>query len=423
MAKPRQRESGASLVMMMAVLTILLVLAASMVALLLNAQSSRNRDRQRAETFNVAEASLDDALARLAAAWPDTESLSPVWEAAQEESFRNAYLADGLAAQYPTLRVKEWFYDNSDSTGDGVIDDNDLGWDASGPAGVSDGKMYVEVQAQDGDRSTRIRVLAERQPMSLGLPGDFVFYGAGDLWSHGGSIVFGVDPGSEPDPGEQIKAYVGEDYENDGSAVASPLVVTYVAGTAADIPNVFAGSTIPPLESVMNQAILDGLRATATATDNYYTSGTEVDEKNGFTPTIPGDPESIQPMPPDTTRDDLSGLVYVKTTSDINWQVKGQWNTPKRPGILVIDGAPLKVAGNSACDYYGLVYLTHGTTDLGGMRVHGIVISASGQCELGGNQTLNYNREVWENLSGTITASVRIVPNTWRELPPLAGAF
>lgn len=423
MAKLRQRESGASLVMMMAVLTILLVLAASMVALLLNAQSSRNRDRQRAETFNVAEASLDDALARLAAAWPDTDSLSPVWGAEQEESFRNAYLADGLAAQYPTLRVKEWFYDNSDSTGDGVIDDNDLGWDASGPAGVSDGKIYVEVQAQDGDRSTRIRVLAERQPMSLGLPGDFVFYGAGDLWSHGGSIVFGVDPGSEPDPGEQIKAYVGEDYENDGSAVASPLVVTYVAGTAADIPNVFAGSTIPPLESVMNQAILDGLRATATATANYYTSGTEVDEKNGFTPTIPGNPESIQPMPPDTTRDDLSGLVYVKTTSDINWQVKGQWNTPKRPGILVIDGAPLKVTGNSACDYYGLVYLTHGTTDLGGMRVHGIVISASGQCELGGNQTLNYNREVWENLSGTITASVRIVPNTWRELPPLAGAF
>ena len=109
----------------------------------------------------------------------------------------------------------------------------------------------------------------------------------------------------------------------------------------------------------------------------------------------------------------MSGLVYVKTSSAINWQVKGQWNTPKRPGILVIDGAPLKVAGNSACDYYGLVYLTHGTTDLGGIRVHGIVISASGQCELGGNQTLNYNRDVWENLSGTITASVRIVPNTW----------
>jgi hypothetical protein len=259
--------------------------------------------------------------------------------------------------------------------------------------------------------------------MNLGLPGDFVFYGAGDLWSHGGSVVFGVDPGSEPEEGEQIKAYVGSDYTNSGSAVASPMVVTYVAGTAESMPNVFPGSTIPPLESVLNSGILETLRLAATATGNYYTSGTDVDEKNGFTPTVPGDPESIEPMPPDTTLDNLSGLVYVDTSSDVNWEVKGQWNTPRRPGILVIDGAPLRVAGNSACDYYGLVYLTHGTTDLGGMRVHGIVISASGQCELGGNQTLNYNRDVWENLNGTVTASVRIVPNTWRELPPLAGAF
>ena len=414
-------QTGASLIMIIAVTAIVVVLSTAMIALVAQAKNSRTRDRQRAQTFNAAEAAVDDALARLAAGWPKTVGGSPVWGAAQEQTFKTAYLANGLAAQYPTLRIKESFYDNSNSPTpvDTVIDATDYTYDANG-----DGMMYVEVQAQDGAKSTRIRVLAQRQPVSLGLPRGVAFYTTSTLWSHGGSDVFGVDADGVPPAGTQVKAYVGTNYTNDGSAKPAPNVFTYVGGTAPNMANVFPNSSVPPLASVLNQAIIDSLKIAAQSASptNYYTSGSQVDEKSGFTRTNSADPDTIVPLPPDTTKHDLSGLVYIKTTGDINWQPQNQYNSPSYPGILIIDGANLKCTSNG--DYYGLIYLTGGITDLGTLNVHGMVISAGGnQCELGGSQILNYNDRVWQNLSSMYTASVRIVPNTWRELKPLTGQF
>jgi len=55
-----------------------------------------------------------------------------------------------------------------------VIDPTDYTYDDNG-----DGLMYVEVQAQDGKRSTRLRVLVERQVRSSGIKRDGLYsYGS-----------------------------------------------------------------------------------------------------------------------------------------------------------------------------------------------------------------------------------------------------
>jgi len=437
MSSRNSRQTGASLVLILGVSAILFVLALATFALVANAQFSRNRDRHRAMTFNAAEAAVDDALARLAASWPQTQSMSPVWGPAQEQAFKTSYLGEGLAAQYPTLRIKELFYDNSNKPVpvDNIIDATDYTYDAGGPNGIPDGQMYVEVQAQDGTRSTRIRVLAQRQPVSLPIPRGVVFYTAGDLETSGGSEVFAVDPGYGPPPGVQVTALVGNDYVANGSA-ESPTVVTYYGGAYSGpaTPLVLQAppdSPVPPLGIMLDPAVLDNLKgAASTATPtNYYTSVSSghPDEKAGFTQAFPGMPETIEPMPPDSTEDDLSGLVYIEPTvpnNPINWQFKHQWNSPQHPGILIVDGDSLKSEGMEAADYYGLVYVNGGLQQLGNVKVHGMVIcSGAGLADLTGSQNILYNDEVWRNLSQAYTASVRIVPNTWRELKPLMGVF
>lgn len=421
-------QTGASLILIIAVTAIVVVLSTAMVALVANAKNTRIRDRQRAQTFNAAEAAVDYALAQLAAGWPKTESMKFVWGATQEQAFKDSYLANGLATQYPNLRVKWWFYDNTNNPipADNVIDSTDYNYDRGGPASPTtpDGLLYVEVQAQDGAKSTRIRVLAQRQPVSLGLPRAVPFYTAGKLETAGGSEVFGVDPDPPLPDLMQVKAYVGDDYESHGGA-SSTSVVTYVGGDATLVPGkVYPNRPdVPPLAGVLNPAIIDSLKSAAQSASptNYYTSGSQVDEKSGFTRTNSADPESIVPLPPDTTKDDLSGLVYIKTTGAINFEPKNQYNSPSYPGILIIDGADVMFTSNGV--YYGLIYVTGGTTDLGTLDVHGMVISAGGNvCKLSGSEILNYNDRVWQNLSQMYTASVRIVPNTWRELQPLPAS-
>ena len=72
-------------------------------------------------------------------------------------------------------------------------------------------------------------------------------------------------------------------------------------------------------------------------------------------------------------------------------------------------------------EYYGIIYVDGGTTDLGNVRVHGAVICAGGaSSQLGGTQTISYNDKVWMKLNEQITLNAKIVPNSWREVPPVA---
>lgn len=437
-------QTGASLIMIIAVTAVLVVLAASMVALVTNAQSSRDRDRHRAQTFNVAEAAMDDGLARLANDWPTDSTKSPVWGPPQETAFKNSFASDtnGLQAQYPTLRVKEWFYDNSDRNGNNVIDSDDYTYDKNG-----DRLMYVEVQAQDGGRSTRLRALAQRQTRSPGIPRGMVWYNYAELRATGGSVVFGVDTDGWPPSGVGLKAYVGRiavdtakpvpngvGYFLATGSVSAPDVTVYVGGKAwndhIDNPlvdsKVLIEQPVPTLGEVVYPDFITSLKTMAQSStpSNYYTDTSELDKHlSGFVRSDPNDANSITPSPPITSNDDLSGIVYVDLGGTRTWNpnLKEQWNSPDYPGILVVDGN-VEMNGMEATNYYGLIIATGHIVFRGTMKVHGILISAKGSCDLSGAQTACYNDKVWQNLYRLLTASARVVPNTWRELQPLPAS-
>lgn len=410
----RRQETGAALIMVVGAIAALAVMAAAITALTVNVKHNTARDRQQTKTFNVTEGVLDHAMAQLASSWPTSDALAPTFV---PKDFTDRYLTEGMESQYADLQVQAWFFDDSNENplDDEVINSEDYNWDAN----LND-RMYVEVQASNGDRTTRVRALVERETISLGLPRGVAFYTESTLWSHGGSTVIGIDPGGAPPVGFGVKGYIGDTsanaYRNSGGNSFDPAVNLYVAGpTGPGIANVHYGQQVPPLDEMINPAMLDLLKGMASPS-NYYIDASKV-STNGFTRTVASDPESISPMPPDTSKDDLSGVVFVETTGSVQWQIKDQFNSPEHPGILIIKGADLKLT--SGGDYYGIIFVEGGTTDLGNVTVHGALVCGPGSgSELGGAQNVSYNDKVWLNLSGAVTVAAKLVPNSWRELHP-----
>jgi type II secretory pathway pseudopilin PulG len=405
-------QTGSSLIMIIGVIAALAILAAALVVLIVNVQADSARDRQQTRAFNVTEAALDDALAILAARWPTTLELTPQFS---ESTFVDRYLADGLAAQYPDLSVQVWFYDDAigedasgdsyDTNGDGIVSADD-GWtyDMNG-----NDRIYVEAQATAGDRSSRVRALVMRDTISFQIPRGVAFYTEGDLRTHGGSEVIGIDPGGEPPAGYGVVGYIHDAYTNQGGTSYDPDVTVY-AGEFASNPaelsgNVVISPDIPEVESMLDPRILDYLEFMSQP-DNYYTDPDDVSD------------HYMEPTADDPDPDDLTGLVYIESTELAKYQVLGTFNSEDDPGVLIVRGGSLELTGGG--EYYGLIYVDGGTTDLGGVVVHGAVICAGGGAsELGGSQTISYNDKVWLALNDDITLAAKLVPNTWRELQPI----
>jgi len=66
---------------------------------------------------------------------------------------------------------------------------------------------------------------------------------------------------------------------------------------------------------------------------------------------------------------------------------------------------------------YGIVYVVNGFVLGGNAEVHGMVV-AEGWGNLHGTRAVDYNQNVIDNLQRPLTLSVKLVPNTWRELQP-----
>jgi type II secretory pathway pseudopilin PulG len=404
------QQRGSSLLMLIGVIAVLAILSATLVALIVNAQANSARDRQSTRVFNATEAAVDDALSILAARWPTTVELTPQFD---ESAFKSRFLDGGLAGQYGDLRVQVSFYDDAigedaegtsyDTNGDGIVSAGD-GWtyDMNG-----NDRLYVEAQASSGGRATRVRALVTRDTVSFHIPRGTAFYTQGDMRSHGGSEVIGVDPGGEPPAGYGVVGYVGNEYLNQGStsydARVSVYVGNYIGNPASMPPNVSVSTDIPAVDGMLDPRIIDYLEMVSKP-DNYYTDPDDVSD-HYTTPT------ATNPDP-----DDLTGLVFIESAELAKYQVLGTFNSEDDPGILVVRGGSLELDGGG--EYYGIIYVEGGAADLGNVIVHGAVICAGGAAsELGGAQTIRYNDRVWMALNEEVTLAAKLVPNTWRELP------
>lgn len=387
--KTPNTESGSALILVIGVIAALATLAAAMVMLLGNVQANTARDRAQKTSFSVSEAAVDAAMAQLSDAWFTADT--PF-----DRDYLDSYLGSLSAAGYAPAEVYVTFYDNS-GTGGGL--GTTAGWDSNG-----DNRLWVEAAATTNKRTTRVRVLVERQMLNLGLLDNIAVWTGGtlDKGSSASSVSYEVlGPGA-------TTAIVQYNMLADTPHQFDPLVITQV-------------SPATPANELFTPGLRTYLRAEAARID-----------EPGVAKLYTGTGNVIG------TISNLAGLVYVDSgaassrqlpieqkvnftaggTSRVAINGDGVGSHPA-PGVLIVDAKSLQLVGN--VDYYGLIFCTGAITIQSGFTVHGMVLAAAenvtdNAITLLGSNAIVYNDNVRANLDREYSVSVHMVANTWREL-------
>jgi hypothetical protein len=156
MMNQRPRERGAALILLIGITATLAILAAMMVSMLANQERATAQERTRKTTQQYADGALDTAvtyakakkISTTSASWLTTQELVDAYSA----GFPGGVLPDGMSVTFSV-------YDNGTTPG--------VGYDASGPDGVPDGMMWVEVVITYQDKTSRSRVLMRQREESV----------------------------------------------------------------------------------------------------------------------------------------------------------------------------------------------------------------------------------------------------------------
>jgi hypothetical protein len=411
-----RREEGSTLVLVMGIAATLAILGITLVAVVANAQENTLRERTRAKSFHVAEAALDAAMANISPRWPgpsDVPVAFPVVSFADQ--FRPP---DGQTAEYPgpssadVPSVSVAYYDDKDTNGDQLINAADSHVDSD-----DNGMMYIDVQAQVLNRTSRIRVKVQRTYFQPQVPADEVLWCGGALQNSGGGG--GVMPKVTIENGNPLNDPEGIQ----GAVDVLGGIENYPAIIDTDHIDVQYGDSTDPLhddprslEDAFPKVARDEIIKTAMAGGRYF------DSKNtlpGKTPleTAEASPLSAYGGP------GLAGLTVIRQTTDPiqTYQLNGgvPLNTESSPGFLMLlGGINFKIGGTAA--FYGLLFVD-GTVDVdkGTPSIHGALF-CTGNVDFRGTCNLMFNYLALANglSSQTLPATVCMVPNTWRELQP-----
>lgn len=392
--KTSKRDAGSALILIIGVIAALAILATTMVVLLGNVQANTSRDRAQKTSFSVAESAVDAAIAQLSDTWP---TASTTFDSA---TYLKPYL-DGLsAAGYATPTVSVHFYDNTEPDGSLGTDSYDIG--PSAP----DNRIWIEATATTNKRTTRVRVLAERVMVNLGLLDNIA------VWTPG---MF---------DSQSLASSVGFEVLGPGATQAIVEYNTLAAGSKSLDSTVKAISPATDANLLISPELLSYFRAEAVRVNT-------VGEAKLYT-----DVSAIG-----NAVNNWKGLIYVDSnaatdsrqltsTQNVTWN----WNNTElngdgvgsnqKPGVIIADAKLLKIQGNgSGFDFYGLIYCTGAVEITGGVRIHGMVLAGAvgvpaetDAIKLIGSQSVIYNNNVRANLDKQYSVSVHMVANTWREL-------
>ncbi len=400
-------QRGSVLVMVIGLTAALAILAGSLVILTVNVQGNSSKDRQQKKSFNVGEAALDAALFKLGSAWPDVTH--PVaWATADKDAFR----AQFDTSLFPNPKTGSFsyvvFYDNSDTNGDGAIGPfdvrypgdpsypGDANYDA-GPGAGGDGLMFVEVQSGVGKRASRLQAQVQRVNWEGVFPRGIAVAADGEIYANNHKGPIGVDLPLGPD---QSYAVAKSSLPIDADAYQPGIIVPQV------VP-------MPVVDSVLDpQIVLDLIEI---AKPESYYSGNQ------------------RP----SSQADWEGIVVIQTSGTVDMPNSGVFNSDgvgsnKKPGILIVvgpnypDGPPsggLDVNGHS--EYWGMIYTDGHWRNTGTSEVHGMLLAkgtvTTRAVEMKGDRDVMYNDRCIMNLNSMIPLKARLVPNTWREITPVAG--
>jgi type II secretory pathway pseudopilin PulG len=395
-------QRGAALVMIIGVIAVLAVLAATLVMVTANAMQGTAADRERAQAFNLAEGALDKAMNVLSARWPDSSAIYPQVDPTEfwhEFAYPTPLPTptDAVADQYaPPVaggdRTSVEIYDNS------AARDH---WDANG-----DKIMWVEAQGDVGVKKARVRAQVIITPGNLNLP-------PGAIQTPGSVLIKGASgvtaevlaPGSN-----QAGIYCSN--WNDGTAVQKPPLPTQVA--LAD------NTDLPPALSADELGYLKTVAQSSLSPKRYFTYADWI----AWTATLPADA-------------DMEGVFYVDAPgqtvmwpSSLNYNHTGDGVSSTdasgnvlKPCLLVVNAALLTWQSNAP--FYGVVYCSGQMDFQGTPDIHGMLISDSPSTDmkspaidLAGDYALTYNDNVRQNLLDSLALNVKIVQDTWQEIAP-----
>ena len=447
-----RNQEGAALIMVLGIGAALAILGATLVMVTGNSQGGTQIDAQRTQTFNVAEAGLDNAVYQMGAAWPSAAGPMDMGP-----TFRNPFPTE----EFPDPPAGKQFIDVTLTAPDPADYPADSNW-------------WVTSQANVGGKASRIRALVQR--VSIGVstlaPG-VALYAGGDVALIGNSTISGPLDNGQPIASGQV--YGNMSCNGNINFSRAPM---HIRGEWSGSGNIIGtktthDQTVPTFDEVMPPSAILNLKniAQATPTNGTVYNGLSYTGNNDVTYTSPlyingnlvlnGNGTFKAPAvyvkgnvtAMGNTKIDV-GSMYVtgswSTTGnvqftnlgptyiagDVTMTGNGTWRMPliysdgnvtftgnesiggngvgsNIPPTIIYTSKNLSWNGNGA--FYGLISAGGDFTGNGNGMINGQVI-VKGHVKPTGNFNLTYNTDVNNGIRTNAAYSAKLVTNTWQEI-------
>ena len=459
----RTNQDGIALIMVIGIIGLIAIMATTLVMVVGNSQSDTLTNRQRAQTFDVAEAGLDDAMYTIGNTWPTGITTTPAVMSMNYSAFQSSYQSSSDSAEFPSapsgksfMQVEQWA-PSSDPTAANT--------------------MWLQAQANVGGHSTAIQTEVQRQPIGISslAPGIAVYTG-GNLTLQGNSTIAG--PSSNGQPVASAKVYGNFTGSGNCTTTQAPLDIKGTSSFSGNLSpsNPKTGdSTVPTFNSVLPAAQIASLTQTA---ENVPTNGTVI---NGSTLTGNTNTTYTSPIYINGNLSLSGNATFTATSVYVNGNVTLSGNMNININALYVTGTfsatgnvsltslkstyvagnatitgngtvnmPLFVSGgtvtitgngtvggdgvgsdpkpavvyaasgivwNGNLTYYGLLATSGSFTGSGNGTVNGQVI-AQGNVAPTGNFDVTYNASVNASIQNGVIDTAALVPGTWSEVAP-----
>lgn len=400
MIRTLRRQEGSALVT--AVLVMMLCLMVGFTAMsTVDVQQSQSRgERERESSFALGEGALNAQIFMLSTEWPATPQLARprCTQAGGEAKCPDpTTLANGFTgADYNgglewSTEVHDNVATDAGAAPDQFYDDATVrtrpGYDSNG-----DGLIWVRAQSVTAGRRRTMVALIRAERLDTLFPRNVITANRLSVSNNGNKTMVETN-------GSYLILRCG-----DGSGGQLPTATCQDWGRAVHVGPNATVDVVPDQRPGLSPETIDRMREFAKANGTYHESGC---------PSLAGE------------------IVFLESAS-CAYTGNSQWNTPTKPGVLIIGSGTLSLSGNTT--YYGVVYHVNGSDDIGPaingtvLTLHGngcvfgsVVIDGAGGLEIGSssgaskcNGNVGFNANVANNLRAYGTAG--IVQNSFREI-------
>jgi cytoskeletal protein CcmA (bactofilin family) len=461
--KRLHNQDGIAMIMVIGIIGLIIILTTTLVMVAGNSENNTMANRQRTQTFDVAEAGLDDAMYTIGNSWPSgiTTTASPM--PMNYTAFQTSYQSSTDGAEFTSAPSGKSFLN--------------VTWWAPASDPTAANTLWLKSQANVGDHSTAIETEVQREPIGISslAPGVAVYTG-GNLTLSGNSTISG--PSSNGQPVASTEVYGNFTGSGNSTETLAPLDIKGTSSFTGNLTpsNPKTGdSTVPSFNTELPASQITALQQTA---ENVPTNGTVI---NGST--LTGNTNTTYTSPIyingnltlsgnatfTATSVYVNGNVTLSGNMNINIQalyVTGTFsatgnvsltslNSTYVAGNATITGngsvnMPLFVCGgtvtltgngtvggdgvgsdpkpsvvyassgivwNGNLTYYGLLATSGTFTGSGNGTVEGQVI-AQGNVAPTGNFNVTYNSNVNASIQSGVVDTAALVPGTWSEVAP-----